>query len=148
MSTETEKLKLFKWDTSNEIDLESDFDIEKTLNENWDKIDDNTEQVSKKNIEQDNSISELQEEIENLRNISNIMPSVNSQGENITLNNTAKNVRFRKFKVGGNVKQEQAVLQKRKRKISVKSVDGKQDYFSGSGNPGRKHFHAKSLYLL
>ena len=37
---------------------------------------------------------------------------------------------------------------KRKRKISVKSVDGKQDYFSGSGNPGRKHFHAKSLYLL
>ena len=33
MSTETEKLKLFKWDTSNEIDLESDFDIEKTLNE-------------------------------------------------------------------------------------------------------------------
>lgn len=64
------------------------------------------EEVSKKNIEQDNSISELQEEIENLRNISNIMPSVNSQGENITLNNTAKNVRFRKFKVGGNVKQE------------------------------------------
>ena len=64
------------------------------------------EQVSKENIEQDNSISELQEEIENLRNISNIMPSVNNQGENITLNNTAKNVRFRKFKVGGNVKQE------------------------------------------
>lgn len=106
MSTETEKLKLFKWDTSNEIDLESDFDIEKTLNENWDKIDDNTAEVSKKNIEQDNSISELQEEIENLRNISNIMPSVNETGENITLNNTAKNVRFRKFKVGGNVKQE------------------------------------------
>lgn len=106
MSTETEKLKLFKWDTSNEIDLESDFDIEKTLNENWDKIDDNTAEVSKKNIEQDNSISELQEEIENLRNISNIMPSVNSQGENITLNNTAKNVRFRKFKVGGNSEQE------------------------------------------
>lgn len=64
------------------------------------------EKVSKKNIEQDNSISELQEEIENLRNISNIMPSVNSQGENITLNNTAKNVRFRKFGIGGNVKQE------------------------------------------
>lgn len=106
MSTETEKLKLFKWDTSNEIDLESDFDIEKTLNENWDRIDDNTAEVSKKNIEQDNSISELQEEIENLRNISNIMPSVNSQGENITLNNTAKNVRFRKFKVGGNSEQE------------------------------------------
>lgn len=106
MSTETEKLKLFKWDTSNEIDLESDFDIEKTLNENWDRIDDNTAEVSKKNIEQDNSISELQEEIENLRNISNIMPSVNETGENITLNNTAKNVRFRKFKVGGNVKQE------------------------------------------
>ena len=64
------------------------------------------EEVSKKNIEQDNSISELQEEIENLRNISNIMPSVNNQGENITLNNTAKDVRFRKFGIGGNVKQE------------------------------------------
>lgn len=64
------------------------------------------EEVSKKNIEQDNSISELQEEIENLRNISNIMPSVNETGENITLNNTAKNVRFRKFGIGGNVKQE------------------------------------------
>ena len=64
------------------------------------------EEVSKKNIEQDNSISELQEEIENLRNISNIMPSVNETGENITLNNTAKDVRFRKFGIGGNVKQE------------------------------------------
>ena len=26
-------------------------------------------------------------------------------------------------------------------------MDGKQDYFSGSGNPGRKHFHAKSCLL-
>lgn len=34
------------------------------------------------------------------------MPSVNNQGENITLNNTAKDVRFRKFGIGGNVKQE------------------------------------------
>lgn len=92
MSKETENLKLFKWDTTSETDLNNKFDIEKTLNENWEKLDINA--------------GNIQEELENLRNISNIMPSVNQKGENITLNNTAKNVKFRKFGIGGNVKQE------------------------------------------
>lgn len=35
MSKETENLKLFKWDTTSETDLNNKFDIEKTLNENW-----------------------------------------------------------------------------------------------------------------
>lgn len=50
--------------------------------------------------------TQTKEELENLRNISNIMPSVNSRGESITLNNTANNVRFRKFGIGGNAKQD------------------------------------------
>lgn len=92
MSKETENLKLFKWDTTSETDLNNKFDIEKTLNENWEKLDINA--------------GNIQEELENLRNITNVLPTVSEKGENITLNNTAKNMRFRKFKIGGNVKQE------------------------------------------
>ena len=92
MSKETENLKLFKWDTTSETDLNNKFDIEKTLNENWEKLDINA--------------GNIQEELENLRNITNVLPTVSEKGENITLNNTAKNVRFRKFGIGGNVKQE------------------------------------------
>ena len=92
MSKETENLKLFKWDTTSETDLNNKFDIEKTLNENWEKLDINA--------------GNIQEELENLRNITNVLPTVSEKGENITLNNTAKNVRFRKFKVGGNSEQE------------------------------------------
>ena len=36
----TEKLQLFKWDTTNNTDKASSFNIERALNENWDKIDD------------------------------------------------------------------------------------------------------------
>ena len=39
MSNETTNLKLHKWDTTNSDDLKEKFDIEKSLNENWDKID-------------------------------------------------------------------------------------------------------------
>lgn len=92
MSKETENLKLFKWDTTNETDLNNKFDIEKTLNENWEKLDIN--------------VGNIQEELESLRNISNILPTVGEKGENITLNNTVENIRFKKLKIGGNVKQE------------------------------------------
>lgn len=36
-SSNTKKLKLFKWDTN--TDRNEEFDINKALNENWDKID-------------------------------------------------------------------------------------------------------------
>ena len=39
MSLLTNFLNLFKWDTSNDTDLNSNFDIDTALNENWDKID-------------------------------------------------------------------------------------------------------------
>lgn len=38
MSLLTPFLKLLKWDTTNEIDLESEFNIDKSTNENWDKL--------------------------------------------------------------------------------------------------------------
>lgn len=39
MSKLTNFLKLFKWDTTDNKDLNSDFDIDKAMNENFDKID-------------------------------------------------------------------------------------------------------------
>lgn len=40
-----------------------------------------TEKAMKKNSEQDNSISEMQEELKNLRNISNMLPTISKKGE-------------------------------------------------------------------
>lgn len=45
MSLHTKILKLFKWDLNNPEDLELDFDIEKSLNDNWDKIDKKVEEL-------------------------------------------------------------------------------------------------------
>ena len=42
-----------------------------------------TEKAMKKNSEQDNSISEMQEELKNLRNISNMLPTISKKGEKI-----------------------------------------------------------------
>ena len=153
MSNQTEKLKLFKWDMLDQVDLNSNFDIEKTLNENWDKIDNNAKEIEKqvngkidkvegkelstndftsnykeklenlenyddteikqsieevtiKNSEQDNSISKMQEDLENLKNIINTISVVSQKGEDITLNNTVKDVQFRKFAIYGNVKRD------------------------------------------
>lgn len=39
MSLVTSFLGLFKHDTSNDADLNSNFDIDTALNENWDKVD-------------------------------------------------------------------------------------------------------------
>lgn len=39
MSQLTNFLKLFKWNTSDEADLEEEFNIDKSMNDNWDKID-------------------------------------------------------------------------------------------------------------
>lgn len=55
MSTETEKLKLFKWDTTNQSDLDSNFDIDKALNNNWDKIEKRSDEIDSKLSELENS---------------------------------------------------------------------------------------------
>lgn len=45
MSLRTKFLKLFKWDLDNPEDLAADFNIEKSLNDNWDKIDKKIEEI-------------------------------------------------------------------------------------------------------
>ena len=39
MSLRTTFLKLFKWNTSDDEDLNSNFDIDSAMNDNWDNID-------------------------------------------------------------------------------------------------------------
>lgn len=46
MSKLTDFLKLFKWDLEDPNDLENDFNIQKSLNDNWDKIDAKTKELS------------------------------------------------------------------------------------------------------
>lgn len=74
MSLLTPLLKLFKWDTTNETDLKSEFDIDTSMNDNWDKIDnfagqannavidiqDDIESIQTKNTQQDELIQKLQ----------------------------------------------------------------------------------------
>ena len=38
MALWTSFLNLFKWDTNNSEDLDSNFDVDKALNDNWTKI--------------------------------------------------------------------------------------------------------------
>ncbi len=109
---ETSKNKIYYNDDENSVaDVLTDM---KKMAESTDKAIENSrydDTETKKDIlniqkKQDDSVAEIQEKLENLRNITNVLPTVSEKGENITLNNTAKNVRFRKFKIGGNVKQE------------------------------------------
>lgn len=74
MSLLTPFLKLFKWDTKNKTDLESEFNIDKSMNENWDKLDAKAQEqenkikninasvldIQTKNTQQDKLIQKLQ----------------------------------------------------------------------------------------
>lgn len=60
MSLLTPLLKLFKWDTTNETDLKSEFDIDTSMNDNWDKIDNFAGQVN-------NAVIDIQDDIENIQ---------------------------------------------------------------------------------
>lgn len=187
MSNQTEKLKLFKWDMLDQVDLNSNFDIEKTLNENWDKIDNNAKEIEKqvngkidkvegkelstndftsnykeklenlenyddteikqsieevtiKNSEQDNSISKIQEDLENLKNIINTISVVSQKGEDITLNNTVKDVQFRKFAIYGNVKRDgEANLEN---SVKIKTVGSNVNLFNILKYPYRNYNEA------
>ena len=187
MSNQTEKLKLFKWDMLDQVDLNSNFDIEKTLNENWDKIDNNAKEIEKqvngkidkvegkelstndftsnykeklenlenyddteikqsieevtiKNSEQDNSISKMQEDLENLKNIINTISVVSQKGEDITLNNTVKDVQFRKFAIYGNVKRDgEANLEN---SVKIKTVGSNVNLFNILKYPYRNYNEA------
>lgn len=45
-ASQTEKLKLFKWNV--ETDGDENFDIERAMNDNWDKLDNNAQEVDEK----------------------------------------------------------------------------------------------------
>lgn len=66
MAILTNFLKLFKWDLTNETDLNSDFNIENSLNQNWDKID------------------------SYLQNLQSTVPTTTETGDNILLDKTMK----------------------------------------------------------
>ena len=48
MSSFTNFLNLFKWDTTSQEDLQEDFDIDTTLNDNWNKIDAKVQEINSK----------------------------------------------------------------------------------------------------
>ena len=60
MSLLTPFLKLFKWDTTNETDLESEFNIDKSTNENWDKLDTKAQEHENKILDIEDSIEDIQ----------------------------------------------------------------------------------------
>ena len=122
--SETTNLKLFKHD--NPSTNENQFDVQKALNNNWDKIDDFAGNVSNKvdgqannietlqdnvaklqesQIEQDIDIEAIKAENERLRQDLNAFPSGQAEGEYITLKDSADS-RFNMFRIGGNSKQE------------------------------------------
>ena len=60
MSLLTPFLKLFKWNTTNETDLESEFNIDKSMNENWDKLDTKAQEHENKILDIENNIENIQ----------------------------------------------------------------------------------------
>lgn len=123
MST-TNNLGLFKHD--NPATNTNQFDVDKALNQNWDKIDtevgnvktrlttletDNTTNkkdilnIKEKNTEQDKYISELESENARLREDLSGLPSGQVSGESIDISDSA-DMRFSEFKISGNSKQD------------------------------------------
>lgn len=123
MST-TNNLGLFKHD--NPATNTNRFDVDKALNQNWDKIDTEVEKVKtrlttletdnttnkkdisnikEKNTEQDKYISELEAENVRLREDLSGLPRGQASGESIDINDST-DMRFSEFKISGNSEQE------------------------------------------
>ena len=76
MSLLTSFLQLFKWNTSDENDLEQQFDIDKAMNDNWDKLDEaiedlDTNKVDKvdgKGLSTNDFTNEYKEKLDSLKN--------------------------------------------------------------------------------
>ena len=122
--SETKNLKLFKHEeplgTNN-----NKFDIDKALNQNWDKVDEYVEKVNTeitnlqnnkvdkeegKGLSTNDFTNEEKEKLAGLNNyndteIIDLLPKVSNEGESITLENTAR-AKFTKFRIGGNSSQE------------------------------------------
>lgn len=85
MSLLTSLLKLFKWNTTDETDLEQEFDIDKAMNDNWDKLDDFAERVNDAVIEIQDDIEEIQnkntEQDETINTINESISSIQAKDE-------------------------------------------------------------------
>ena len=76
MSLLTNFLKLFKWNTEDENDLEQQFDIDKAMNDNWDKLDEaikgldtnKVEKVEGKDLSTNDFTNEDKEKLDSLEN--------------------------------------------------------------------------------
>lgn len=126
--SETKNLKLFKHNEPLETN-ENQFDIKKSLHDNWDKLDEFAGKVNTKTVEienkqkqHDTDISNIKQEqqdqnskIENnttenkdnteiLNQIMGLLPSTKGEGEHVTLQDTGE-ARFKNFEIKGNSKQ-------------------------------------------
>ena len=90
----TNFLNLFKWDTTNESDLSQEFDIEKSMSENWDKLDENAKNVGEK----------IEDLIEKNNLLRNQIPSGMVEGDNIAITDSS-NLNIDEIVIKGKTKQ-------------------------------------------
>ena len=83
MSLLTPFLKLFKWNTEDTEDLEQPFDIEKAMNENWDKLDTKAQ-------EQENKISDIETNIEDIETKNTEQDELIQKLKNALINETTE----------------------------------------------------------
>ena len=102
MSNQTQNLELFKWDTTNETDKKSKFNIEKSMNENWDKLDANAEDVKDKIESLHSENAELKER---LIDAENNQLTGQATGTSIDIYDSADS-RVRDVEIGGHSEQD------------------------------------------
>ena len=142
MSVFTNLLNLFKWEP--EKDGEEEFDIDKALNENWDKlynkIDAHTKntQLVHKNATADLSGFMSKEDKEKLDNIekeaqSNVIEKIQKNGKDISIANKIVNIVLNKKDVGLNNVDNTADLDKPISTAAKKALNNKVDKEEGKG---------------
>ena len=106
MSNLTDNLKLFKWNTADEEDLDADFDIDKAMNKNWDKLDENAKSLGDKiNSNQEEIIQNISKQNELIQKlIDNSIRETTEEATSLQVKN-ASTVPA-KFEIKGNCKQE------------------------------------------
>lgn len=142
MSVFTNLLNLFKWEP--EKDGEEEFDIDKALNENWDKLDNKIDahtkntQLVHKNATTDLSGFMSKEDKEKLDNIekeaqSNVIEKIQKNGKDISIANKIVNIVLNKKDVGLNNVDNTADLDKPISTAAKKALNNKVDKEEGKG---------------
>lgn len=142
MSVFTNLLNLFKWEP--EKDGEEEFDIDKALNENWDKLDNKIDahtkntQLVHKNATADLSGFMSKEDKEKLDNIekeaqSNVIEKIQKNGKDISIANKIVNIVLNKKDVGLNNVDNTADLDKPISTAAKKALNNKVDKEEGKG---------------